>query len=99
MVISNLLHMVGKFIIKFTSYSCWLTVVQVKTVFILDYHMTMKKNLFTSDNKMAMIVYSLPDLDTAKLWLPPQATKAMGIPANELTTVGFCCPFLFPTPS
>lgn len=59
----------------------------------------MMKNVFTSDYKMAMTDHSLPDLDTAKLWFPPQATKAMGIPANELTTLGFCCPFLFPMPS
>lgn len=59
----------------------------------------MMKNVFTSDYKMAMIDHSLPDLDTAKLWSPPQAMKAMGIPTNELTTLGFCCPSLFPMPS
>jgi hypothetical protein len=53
-VISNLLLMVEKFIIKFSSYISWLTGVQMKTVFTIDYNMTTMKYMFTLDYNMTM---------------------------------------------
>lgn len=74
----------------------WLFLLPVSLSHTAYYNMMLCKSwltvtYFNINTILQQQLVSLPDLERAKLWLPPQAMKAIGIPANELIRVGFCC--------